>query len=321
LVAGQAIINRYTENVVVEDLLGEAAVVDNSAQTTPTGELVEGPLNILLVGSDYRADPELAGLPWRADTIMVVHVPRTHDRAYIISIQRDLWVEIPPSEDGSWPGGEDKINAAFAHGGGGPSGYRLLARTLSEIMGIEFHTGALINFYGFTDVVSALGGVVMCVEVPPGELVLVSAHPPHREFRPGCQHLDGHAALDYVRQRYQFPDGDFARIRHQQQFLQAIVDRAVSSGVIENLGQLDEVIRAAGRSLIIDRSIPLPDLVFTLRRIGPDDLTAIRIPLEEHNGSVYYTTMTPEWEELFQALRDGQMSQWVIDHPEYVVAL
>jgi len=96
LVAGQAIINRYTENVVVEDLLGEAAVVDNSAQTTPTGELVEGPLNILLVGSDYRADPELAGLPWRADTIMVVHVPRTHDRAYIISIQRDLWVEIPP---------------------------------------------------------------------------------------------------------------------------------------------------------------------------------------------------------------------------------
>ncbi len=75
-------------------------------------KVVDGSLNILLLGTDSR-DPDApvdqAG-NWRTDTIMVMHIPANHEKGYLISIPRDLWVHVPASKDGEHgdPDGEDQ---------------------------------------------------------------------------------------------------------------------------------------------------------------------------------------------------------------------
>ena len=81
---------------------------------------VDGALNILLVGSDSR-DPDAPldeGSKWRADTIIVMHIPASHDKAYLVSLPRDLYVPIPESASAGCENADrGKINAAFAFGG------------------------------------------------------------------------------------------------------------------------------------------------------------------------------------------------------------
>jgi anionic cell wall polymer biosynthesis LytR-Cps2A-Psr (LCP) family protein len=101
----------------------------------------------------------------------------------------------------------------------------------------------LIDFGGFKQVVDALGGIDMYIEQD-----VKSIHPPHRQFTKGNAHLDGAEALDYVRQRYQFADGDFARMRHQQQFMKAVLDKAASSGTLTNPAKLNSFLRATAQA-------------------------------------------------------------------------
>ncbi len=306
------LVDRYTGDVATDDLLGDSRK-DNEGRAS-----IDGPLNILLVGTDDRRDPNQKGALWRADTVMMVHVPANHARAYLISFSRDLWVDIPPSADGKWQGGQDKLNAAFVHGGNGAGGYRLLAATLSQLMDLRFDSGAVIDFSGFIKVVRVLGGVEMCVETPEGTDEFTSIHPPYRKFKEGCQRLDGYQALDYVRQRKQFADGDYARMRHQQQFIKALLAEARKQGVHRDLGKLDSLIRAGGESLTLDRSLPMADLAFTLRDIRPQDLTAIGVPTEGRQGRGYYAELVDPAPSLFEAVRSDTLDRWVIDHPEYV---
>ncbi|MGH3647484.1 MAG: LCP family protein, partial [Micromonosporaceae bacterium] len=306
------LVDRYSREVATDDLLGDARK-DNDGRVA-----VDGPLNILLLGTDYRKNRELKGTLWRADTVMVLHVPADHNRAYLISFSRDSWVKIPASDDGKWQGGEDKLNAAFVHGGNGAGGYRLLAKTLSGVMDVEFDSGAVINFYGFVKVVQVLGGVDLCVETPKGTKKFTSIHPPYRTFKKGCQHLDGHAALDYVRQRKQFEDGDYARMRHQQQFLKALLTRAREQGVHSDFGKLDRLIRAGGKSLTIDQNLPVADLAFTLRNIRPEDLVAIQVPSEGRFGQGWYAELVDPAPSLFEAVRADTLDEWVLENPEYM---
>ena len=99
------------------------------------------------------------------------------------------------------------------------AGARLLSATLHRLTGIRFDGAALIDFSGFRKVIDLLGGVQMCVDTE-----VRSIHT-DRVFPPGCQQMDGAQALDYVRQRYDLPGGDYDRQRHQQQLLRAMLDR------------------------------------------------------------------------------------------------
>ena len=92
--------------------------------------------------------------------------------------------------------------------------------TVEQYTGVRIDHLALIDFAGFVKVTDALGGVDMNIEQ-----TITSIHPPYRTFHAGMNHLNGAEALDYVRQRKQFADGDFARMRHQHEFLKAIWTR------------------------------------------------------------------------------------------------
>ena len=272
---------------------------------------ITGPLNFLLVGSDLRAANPEDGQ--RADTIIIAHVNRALDRAYLVSIPRDLLVDIPSTDDPPFGGDTTKINAALEYGGGGAGGIRLLSLTLSELLGVRFDGAGVVDFDGLQEAVDVLGGVEMCVDVR-----VASIHT-QRVFEPGCRVMTGAEVLDYLRQRT-FEDGDFTRQRHHQQFLRSFLDRARSTGVLTNPFRLAALVRAVTAATTLDTGgVGIPDLVYALRGVGAADMTGVRVPYNlDMIGGVSYVIATDEAEGLYAAVRDDTLDTWVAANPQWV---
>ncbi|TDC76038.1 LytR family transcriptional regulator [Micromonospora sp. KC606] len=227
-------------------------------------------MNIMILGSDSR-DPENSGSS-RSDTIILVHLPADRKSAQLISIPRDTWLPVPRSGDGRHGGREAKINAAFAWGG-----VPLMVRTVELFTGVRVDHVAVVDFAGFKEIVDALGGIEIDVEQG-----FTSTHSlskdGRRTFVPGRQTLDGDAALDYARERYAFADGDFARIRHQQQVIKAILDKAASGGVLTNPGKLNAFLEATANAVSVDRSMSIFSLATELRHLRGGNLAFFTCP-------------------------------------------
>jgi LCP family protein required for cell wall assembly len=341
VVAGTAVVgsrvlaHRYESSVNQENLLAPAARV-----TGPPAErhsTILGPLNYLLIGSDLRANNPADGQ--RSDTIIIVHVPVTLDRAYLVSIPRDLRVHVPAFPATGFGGGTEKINGAFQHGGGGNGGVQLLSQTLTELLGIRFDGAAIIDFGGFQKAVQLLGGVDMCIDVrtvshhighdkdgnylapydgPDGEHRNLESTPV--VYEPGCQHLAAWQALDYVRQRKGLPNGDYDRQRHQQQFLRAVFNAAQEKHLTTNPIALDGFIRAVGQSLTVDTNgVALDELMFGLRNLDPTRLTGVELPsVPEDRGGISYVIAKPEAQGLFDAVNNDTLDTWTTDNPTWV---
>ncbi|HEX5594858.1 MAG TPA: LCP family protein [Micromonosporaceae bacterium] len=223
-------------------------------------------LNILILGSDSR-DPENTGGS-RTDTIILAHVPEDRSSAQLISIPRDTWVHVPKTKDGKRGGRDAKINAAYAWGG-----IPLMVQTVEKFTGVRVDHVAVVDFAGFKEIVNALGGIEVDVDRN-----FTSIHPPFRTFEKGKQRMNGEAALDYARQRKQFPDGDFARIRHQQQVIKAILDKAASGGLLTSPGKLNDFVKATADAVAVDKSLSLLDMAMELRHLRGGNLTFLTSP-------------------------------------------
>ncbi|SBT52716.1 LCP family protein [Micromonospora auratinigra] len=222
--------------------------------------------NILILGSDSR-DPE-GTTGSRTDTIILAHLPKGRSSAQLISIPRDTWVPVPRSKDGNHGGRDAKINAAYAWGG-----VPLMVQTTEKFTGVRIDNVMIIDFAGFKEIIDALGGVDIAVEKD-----FTSIHPPFRSFHKGVQRMDGETALDYSRQRKQFADGDFARIRHQQQVIKAILDKAVSGGIVTDPGRLNSFVKAASGSVSVDEGMSLVGMATDLRNLRSRNLTFMTSP-------------------------------------------
>lgn len=230
-------------------------------------EVAPGALNVLLLGSDSR-DPAATGGS-RTDTIILMHLPADHRHAYLISIPRDTYVYIPRSPtDPSQGDTHDKINAAFAWGGA-----TLAVQTVEGFTGVRIDHVVLLDFAGFAQVTDALGGVTMTVDQ-----TITSIFPPNRVFTQGSHHFTGAQALDYVRQREQFPDGDITREKHQQQFLKAVMDTAASTGTLTDPRRLDSFLHSLGQAVTVDRGLSIPDLAVEFHSLRSADLTFLTSP-------------------------------------------
>lgn len=245
---------------------------------------------------------------------MIMHIPAGLSRAQLISIPRDLLVDIPASADGGYPGGSDKINAAFQHGGGGRGGTRLLSAALTRLTGVRFDGAALIDFSGFRRVIDLLGGVQMCVDAP-----VRSIHT-QTLFQPGCQRMSGAQALDFARQRYDLPNGDYDRQRHQQQLLKAILDKISTEGLLTKPVKLDQLIRAIGSSVTADTNgFALEDLVFALRGLHTDSLVGVQVPsYPEMIDDVSYVVLDEGASGLFRSMREQTVDDWIRANPKWV---
>ncbi|MCM0675174.1 LCP family protein [Micromonospora phytophila] len=311
LVAGLAVVglrvlaSRYDRAVVREQLLDPTA---RRERTDP-----DGPLNYLLVGTDRWQSGSAADR--RADSILIVHVPDGGREAYLVSVPRDLLVAIPPAN--GFGGGQDKVNAAYEHGGGGQPGTRLLSATLARLTGIRFDGAALVDFTGLRKVIDLLGGVRMCVDTE-----VRSIHT-DRVFQTGCQRMDGGQALDYVRQRYDLPNGDYDRQTHQQQLLRALLERAGETSLRTNPVKLDQVIRAVGASLTVDTNgVPLEELLLALRDLPAEALRGVQIPSYPQTiDQVSYIVLDNGGNGLFEAVRDTRVPGWARANPRWVTRL
>ncbi|MFC0530884.1 LCP family protein [Phytohabitans kaempferiae] len=335
LLASEVLQSRYEGSVTTADLFGDQADPEPEPETD-----IKGPLNILLAGIDPRLDNP--NEPPRSDTILILHVPDAHDRAYLFSIPRDLLVDIPPFPKANFKGGRDKINAAMAYGSRVPGqekpdsarGFELLARTLTEYTGIQrFDAGAIVNFQGFREIVDAMGGVTMTLDMDVRSEHLKpdgsgrDANPRgdgyvgvQKVYKKGTHHLKGWEALDIVRQR-KTVGGDYVRQRHQQQFIKAMVNQAFSRDVVTNPVKLDNVLRAAGQSLVFNgRGHSVLDYAVALRDIRSNSITMIKLPGRGvGTGSNYRgEELLPPAADFFAAVRNGTVDSFVVSHPEFI---
>jgi polyisoprenyl-teichoic acid--peptidoglycan teichoic acid transferase len=189
------------------------------------GSLLSTPANILLLGVDTGgARGDETG---RADAIMLVRTDPDRHRISLLSIPRDLRVEIPGH-------GPDKINAAYAYGG--PA---LAVDTVRSVTGLPIHHVAVVDFSSFPDVIDKLGGITVDVPKP---IVSNRFDCPFKSradcvrwdgwrFAKGPQEMDGRRALVYARVRENKLDpseSDITRGGRQQQVVQALSDEIVS---------------------------------------------------------------------------------------------
>jgi LCP family protein required for cell wall assembly len=267
---------------------------------------VDGAINMLLLGSDSR-DPDNKGNPgqWRTDTIIVLHIPASHDKAYLVSLPRDLYVHIPKSKSNPQYGDtKAKINASFAWGG-----TPLTVQTVEDYTQVRMDHVVLIDFGGFKQVIDALGGIDMNVEQD-----VKSIHAPFRQFKKGMMHMNGDEALDYARQRYQFADGDFARMRHQQQMMKAILDKAASSGTLGNPKKLNAFLKAVTSALTVDKDFSLADMAIQFHGLRSQDLTFLVSPnkgSQNVNGESVVVPDKAKATELFDGVKNDKVADYV----------
>ncbi|MEA2232947.1 MAG: polyisoprenyl-teichoic acid--peptidoglycan teichoic acid transferase [Solirubrobacteraceae bacterium] len=188
-----------------------------------------GPQTILVLGSDRRYG-DGKGIPARSDTIIVVRLDPEKNATAILSIPRDLRVEIPGH-------GMDKINVAYAEGGP-----KLTVQTVKELLAVPISHVVNVNFGGFQRAVNRLGCVYVDIDRRyfnanggPGGYATI-------DLKPGYQKLCGKDALDFV--RYRHTDDDFVRAARQQEFLRQAKDQI---GLGKVFGDRDELLRIFGR--------------------------------------------------------------------------
>lgn len=308
LASAYVLSERYVNNIERQDLLGSAG--------SDRGGKIEGPLNILLIGSDSREgaefnpnDPSSTTATvkgQRSDTLMLFHIPKSMDGAYGISFPRDLRVDIPPVK-GKWDGGENKLNAAFTLGGP-----QHTAKTIKNLTGLEIDYAVIVNFAGVTNIVDAVGGVEM--NVPK---TITSIHT-KKTFQQGKQQMNGKDALDYVRQRYQYTSGDYARMANQQELLKALVAKASSSGTLSNPLKMDRLLQAGTKSLIVDKNMPIKDLAYKMREIRPGDVTFFTVPVTGTRlveGQSFDFMDEAKAPQLFNAVRNDTIDQYLVQNP------
>ena len=287
---------------------------NNVARTDPfsaiTGARPErvaaGAQNILLLGSDSRdPDNKAKAGEWRTDTIILMHLTADHKKALLVSIPRDTYVYIPKSPTNPDLGDTmAKINAAFAWGG-----LPLTIQTVEGFTGVHVDHVVLIDFGGFQAVTDALGGVDLYVDQ-----TITSIHDPHRTFMKGTNHMNGAEALDYIRQRKQFPDGDITRARHQQEFLKALMDKAASTGTLTSPGKLNSFLQAVTKAVTVDKDLHLADLAVKFRSLRSSDLTFVTSPYDGFptiNGESVVHADKEKASALYDAIAKDQVGPYV----------
>ncbi len=196
------------------------------ALTPQDGLMLSNPSNTLVLGVDVGSKSR-QGTQGRSDSIVLVRTDPDHHRIALVSIPRDLRVDIARH-------GDEKINAAYAFGGA-----TLAIKTVERVTGLPINHVVVVDFSTFGEVVDALGGITVNVPKPilsnkfecPRATQAACARWPGWRFRKGEQEMDGHTALIYSRIRENQLDpseNDFTRGGRQQAVIQAIADKVTS---------------------------------------------------------------------------------------------
>jgi len=218
------------------------------------------PFTLAIFGCDSR-DPNKSA---RADTVILARIDPVQNKMWMVSIPRDTRVEIPGQ-------GTRKINAAYAFGG--PD---MAIQALKDVTGQQIDYFITINFWGFRDIVDAMGGIEIDVPIaindPQGD---ITPDKSASVIEPGLQTLDGAHALTFVRHRDGYADRDFGRMRAQQAFFRAIGSQLTHTPV----WRLPFVANAfADNTRTNFRPFELALMARAMRSVGADDTYMTTLP-------------------------------------------
>lgn len=202
---------------------------DRSNRPEPVKLNLDEPVVVLLTGIDKREWENQSG-PGLTDVIIVAVLDTQKHTAGLLSLPRDLWVEVPEF-------GYLKINQAYPEGegygypGGGP---KILMETVENLLDTEIHHYVQVDFQAFVALIDAVDGVKVNVQ----ERLVVDPDPAHKgkmkRLEPGVQVLPGDLALGYIRTR-STGEGDFGRAERQQQVLVSLQKKLVNTEIIPRL--------------------------------------------------------------------------------------
>ncbi|GAA1493786.1 LCP family protein [Curtobacterium herbarum] len=281
----------------------ESAFPD-AGRPAPAGD-AEDAVTVLLIGSDSRArlDPGHDRTDGgRSDVLMLAHVSGDRRHVSLVSVLRDSWVDVPGH-------GTAKINAAYSWGG-----VPLTVQTVEQLLDVRIDHVAEIDFAGFAGMTDALGGVTV------ESSTAFDARGHH--FRVGPNHLDGAAALAFVRERYAFADADHTRVRNQQAFLRALVQRVLSEDTLTSPGRIRQFVSSSSEYLSVDPGLDFSTLVglgWSLRDFRVQDLDTVTLPTAgggtSDDGQSYVRVDQSAVASLSIALRSDDLSGWIATHP------
>ena len=242
---------------------------DTEEQARPVKDPDDKSLNILLLGVDH-ADEDTAetvalneAVSQRSDSMMLVHVPEDRSQVYVMSMVRDMHVEIPGH-------GMNKLNAAISLGG-----VPLLMQTIEGIFETKLDHVAMVDFEGFRELSTALGGVTVNNDIP------FTANDTDYFYPVGDIKLEGDRALRYVRERKSFTNGDYQRVANQRKFIAAAANQVLSSETLANPVKLYDIVDKVSPYLTFDDSFDAATLVglgLQLKNVDTENMAMFTMP-------------------------------------------
>ncbi|MFD9129975.1 LCP family protein, partial [Kitasatospora sp. NPDC059571] len=288
---------RHLDGNIHRDTATERLLAGQSGLRPPATGNAE---NILVMGSDYR--PELGSA--RSDTVLLIHLSGDGERLQIVSVPRDMMVQIPSCPQaggGSSRAQYSQFNWSFDLGGAACT-----IRTFEDLTGIRVDHHMVLGFEGFSRIVDALGGVE--VDLPQAE------RDPNvgLDLSAGPHLLHGADALAYVRAREYVGDGsDTNRMQRQQAFLKLVTAKLRSNGTLFNPVRLYPVLDAVTSSITADAGLDslgrLTDLVERLRAVPESRVDYRTVPRRPYAADPDRDVPDePAASETFRALREDR---------------
>lgn len=252
---------------------------EGNAFSQPSVEDLNGPLDILLVGSDTRKGQGKGfgdDTSELADVIILLHISANRKNAVALSFPRDLLVPIPACPDpegGSFSAmSRQQINSSIAYGG--PVCTLL---TVQALTGVKIPYLGVIDFRGVIEMSNAIGGVEVCVASP------IDDKYSKLQLEAGLHTLQGKQALAFLRTRHGVGDGsDLARISNQQVFLTSLLRKVKNEGVLSNPIYMYSLANAAARNMQLSESMTdlgtMVALAGALRDVDLEKMTFLQVP-------------------------------------------
>ena len=238
----------------------------------------------------------------QADTIMLVHLNAARDQAHVISFPRDMYVTIPGY-------GQNKINAAYSLGG--PP---LTVRTMEDLTGARMDHVVLVDFDGFVDLSTDLGGVTVTND---------HAFSSHGYTYPeGRISIAGEEALWFVRERYALPEGDLDRAENQRKVIKAIVQKGLSAEVLSDPARFTTFIANVSKHLTVDNNLSDAEIRRTALslRLSGSDIELMQAPLSGFGTSPQGQSIdivdTAKLAELSTALKQDDLAGYLKKYPK-----
>jgi LCP family protein required for cell wall assembly len=279
-----------------------------------------GAQNILLMGLESRTDwngnilPESVLAAMHAcsrqgvengcggnttNTLILIHIPQGGGKAVGFSIPRDDWVTFPTAYDNETQGKIDQAyglalaqkeaqdeqqNPHIGHNqlafDGNEAGRAAAVATVEQVTGVHIDHFAELNLDGFYELASVLGGVEVCLKHP----VPYDSFSGFYAHHAGYQVLNASMALAFVRQRHGLPGGDLDRTHRQQAFLDSVIHKLRTEGVLSDLTKVNALLSVARQYVITDSGWNLLDFITQMRSLTAGNLKFSTLPVVTTDG-------------------------------------